>query len=431
MIVLCIKLVLQAAVSFRAAAKSVHIVLSPFPAVQNLAIPTHKSIGRWLTQVGLYKLNSPKEQADDWAVIIDNSIQAGSQKLLMSVGVRLSKLRGEALTFEDMEILGMEIHERSDARTIYKALENVQDRVGKIAMVCADDGPDLRRGVVQFCHQHQAGRVFDIVHKIGTFLKKVLGKDFEWQKFVSAAAEAKRKMQLTQAAHLAPPNQRTKSRFLNTEILSGWGSDALLALENPRHPDRPLLEQYCDWLRSYRDLLERLKQITLISQAVRHHIRTHGISATTGCEIETVLERATELHDFNQEACEYAGMLIDFCYEQASIVPVGKVWVGSSEIVESLFGKLKHLEQDQSKGGFTSLILGAAACVGKLDADLIRTALENVSVKDVDLWTREQIGPTVCSKRRSALGNWRRKKRFKKILVQKPAGILQREVMGF
>jgi hypothetical protein len=45
--------------------------------------------------------------------------------------------------------------------------------------------------------------------------------------------------------------------------------------------------------------------------------------------------------------------------------------VGSSEVIESLFGKLKSLEQDQSKEGFTSLILGDAACVGKADADIV------------------------------------------------------------
>ena len=77
MIVMCIKLVLQAAISFRAAPKSIHIAFSQFAAVKNQAIPSYKSISRWLTQVGLYKLNRLKEQADDWALIIDNSEVVG------------------------------------------------------------------------------------------------------------------------------------------------------------------------------------------------------------------------------------------------------------------------------------------------------------------------------------------------------------------
>lgn len=74
---------------------------------------------------------------------------------------------------------------------------------------------------------------------------------------------------------------------------------------------------------------------------------------------------------FDLEACEYAGKLIDFVHKQSEIVPIGQVWIGSSEVIESLFGKLKCLEHDQSKGGFTSLVLGVAACVGKLDTNVV------------------------------------------------------------
>lgn len=75
MIVMCIKLVLEAAISFRGAPKAIHIAFSQFTAVKDQAIPTYKSISRWLTQIGLYKLNCLKEQADDRAMIVDNSVQ--------------------------------------------------------------------------------------------------------------------------------------------------------------------------------------------------------------------------------------------------------------------------------------------------------------------------------------------------------------------
>lgn len=430
MIVMCIKLVLQAAVSFRAAPKAIHITFSQFAAVKNQAIPTYKSISRWLTQIGLYKLNCLKEQANDWALIIDNSVQIGSQKFLVILGIRLSKLQGKALTFEDMETLIMEIHERSDAKSVCKALERAQKRVGKVAMVCADDGPDLRGGVVLFCKKHNVGRVFDTIHKIGTFLKKLLGKDQEWLAFTSAAAGAKMKMQQTQAAHLAPPNQRTKSRFLNIEILVHWGIDIIMALENPKHHDKALLEKYCGWIRQYQELLERLKQMALISQQVRQHIREHGICVTTGGQIDTLLEKAMELSNFNEQACEYAGMLIDFFQEQSKVVPVDQVWVGSSEIIESLFGKLKSLEQDQSKGGFTSLVLGIAACVGKVDADIVSAAMRQISTTDVNTWVKEQMGPTLLSKRRKTLGLWRKKNRTENIVHEQAGGSLM-NVAGF
>ena len=411
---MCIRLILQAAVSFRAASKAIHIAFSNFPAIKNQAIPGDKSVRRWLTRIGLYKLNCLKEQGTDWALIIDNSIQLGVHKCLVILGLRLSKLPKRALTFEDMDVLAIEIHENTDAKSICESLKKAQKRVGQVRMVCADDGPDLRRGLNMFCKEYNIGRVLDVTHKIGTFLKKFLEKDAPWGAFTAAAAEAKRKMQQTPAAHLAPPNQRTKSRFLNIEILACWGSNVAIALKNPKHPDKELLEKYCGWVRRYETLIEQLSQMVLISQKVRQHIREHGLSKNTGDQIEKILEDVIDPLAVNMLACEYAGKLIDFCHEQSAVVPTGQVWVGSSEIIESLFGKLKNLEQDQSKSGFTSLVLGAAACVGKIDADTIHAAMREVKTADVDSWAAEQIGPTLLSRRKKAFGSRHRKKKRKK-----------------
>ena len=430
MIIMCIRLVLQAAISFRAAPKAIHIAFSQFAAIKNQPIPSHKSVSRWLTQIGLYKLNCPKEQANDWALIVDNSVQIGTKKCLVVLGMRLSKFQRKALTFEEMEMLVMELHDKSDAKIVCRALEKAQNKVGKAAMVCADDGPDLRGGVSLFCKTHGAGRIFDVTHKIGTFLKKILEEDLEWQAFSSAAAQAKRKMQQTQAAHLAPPNQRTKSRFLNIEILVHWGIDVMMAIDTPNHPDKELLEKYCGWIRQYRELIKRLKQINFISQNTRQYIREHGLCVITGDLVEKMLEEKMRFLEYNPEACDYAGKLIDFFNEQSKIIPAGDVWIGSSEILESLFGKLKCLEHDQSKGGFTSLVLGAAACVGKIDADVVKNALEQIKTADVDAWTNEQMGSTLISKRRKALGSWRKKKRPKKV-EHESTGISTVEAMGF
>lgn len=426
MIIMCVRLVLQAVISFRAAPKAVHVMLSNFEAVKNQRIPTDKTITRWLTQIGLYKLqHCQREQGADWALIIDNSIQIGTQKCLVVLGTRLSRLKKRALKFEDMDMLTIELHDKTDANVVCQALENAQAKVGKVAMVCADDGPDLRGGIVLFCNKHGAGRVFDIIHKIGTLLKKHLKDDPEWNAFSSAASDAKKKMQQTPAAHLAPPNQRTKCRFLNIEPLVRWGIDALEVIEtNKNHPDKELLEKYCGWLLQYKNLIESLKQLDCISRKTRQHIRENGLHAHTGEEIDKELSEITSLLGFNLKACQYAGDIIDFVSEQSKIVPIGQVWIGSSEIIESLFGKLKCLEQDQSKGGFTSLVLGMAACMGKLDTDVIMSALSTVKTSDVNDWALEQIGTTILSKRRKALGFWRKRSSLK-LLTQKMTGSIK------
>jgi hypothetical protein len=297
-------------------------------------------------------------------------------------------------------------------------------------MVCADDGPDLRSGIKLFCKKHKVGRVFDTIHKIGTFLKRTLEKDPKWQAFVSAAAVAKKKMQQTSAVHLAPPSQRTKSRFLNIEILTHWAVDALIALEDPQHSDKELLEKYCGWLFDYKELIECLKQLDVISKHVRKHIRENGLSLTTGQQVELLLQEAMRSMPFNLNACQYAGRLIDFFREHSKIVPLNQIWIGSSEIIESLFGKLKCLEQNHHKGGFTSLVLGMAACVGNLNHSVVHEAIVMTKTKDVEAWTKEQIGKTLLSKRREAFGGWRKRRKVKEGM-QESAGVYLEKLVGF
>jgi hypothetical protein len=430
MIFMCIELVLKAAISFRAAGKAIYTMLSQFKAVKDQSIPSHKTICRWLTKLGLYKLNCPKEQADDWALVIDNSIQAGTTKCMMILGVRLSKFRKKPLTFEDMEVLGIEFHSTTSSEVVCKALEKAQKRVGKVIEVCADDGPDLRGGINCFCEKYGATRIYDIIHKIGVFLREFLETNEEWKLFATAAAEAKKKMQQTPAAHLAPPNQRTKSRYLNIDILARWSLDVMVALESKNHPDKAILEKYCGWIRQHIKLIKQLNQFDVINRRVRQHIREKGISSTTGQEIEEMLEAELTLQEFNTDACQYAGKLIDFCHQQSALVPQGKVLIGSSEIIESLFGKLKSFEQDQSKEGFSSLVLVTAACVGKIDMAVVREAMTQVTTADVKAWTNEWIGTTLLSKRRRSLGAWRRKKKNRKV-VPELTGVSLETAEGF
>ena len=236
-------------------------------------------------------------------------------------------------------------------------------------------------------------------------------------------------MQLTPAAHLMPPNQRTKSRFLNIEILTHWAINALAVINNVNHPEKALLEQYCSWLVDYKGFIEQLKQLDQINRCARQHIREHGISKNTAEQIDIQLEEAIKEAPFNLIACEYAGKLIDFLTEQSRIVPPNQVWIGSSEIIESLFGKLKCLEQNQHKSGFTSLVLGVAACVGSIDPGVVQEAMLQVKTKDVEAWVKNQVGATLLSKRRKAFGTGRKYK-VKKIRP-KFTGIYHEEAVGF
>jgi hypothetical protein len=167
----------------------------------------------------------------------------------------------------------------------------------------------------------------------------------------------------------------------------------------------------------------------LINKCIRQHIREHGISSNTPEQVEALLEERMKKCLFNMAACEYAGKLIDFFKEQSKVIPPNQVWIGSSEIIESLFGKLKCLEQNQHKGGFTSLVLGMAACVSSVEPCVVQEAMLKIKTKDVETWTRDQIGTTLLAKRRRAFGKGRKYKTRK--IKHEFGGISLDEAVGF
>ncbi len=74
--------------------------------------------------------------------------------------------------------------------------------------------------------------------------------------------------------------------------------------------------------------------------------------------------------------------------------------LGSSEIIESVLGKLKNIEKNQANSGFTALVPSIAAIVSKTTGEVIRTAMETVRTKDVIEWRREKLGKSVQAKRK-------------------------------
>jgi hypothetical protein len=99
---------------------------------------------------------------------------------------------------------------------------------------------------------------------------------------------------------------------------------------------------------------------------------------------------------------ELRARLIEFVVDESSKVRQGERLPCTTEVLESCFGKLKALEDGQSKSGFTGLVLSLGAMVSNWTADTIHQALERCRVQDVLNWCRDNLGTSVQSQRRQA-----------------------------
>ena len=110
---LVLRLVLVAGVSLRGTSR----VLATIGEALGLALPVPCwSTGRlWLLRLGHAMLTRELAQADDWAWLIDHSVQIGQEKCLVILGVRLDDLPlpGQSLRHEDHRLdAGQELDPR-------------------------------------------------------------------------------------------------------------------------------------------------------------------------------------------------------------------------------------------------------------------------------------------------------------------------------
>ncbi len=402
---LFISLVLSAAASIRCASRVIEIVLSslqlPLPA------PSWFSGRLWLLRLGYYKLTRPKEHADDWVWIVDHTIQIGEEKCFVILGIRLSSLptHGRCLGHEDVEPISLFPVKQSNGEIVWQQLEKTIEKTGVPREIIGDQGTDLAAGIKKFCQNHQGTcYVYDIKHKTAAVLKQELQDDKTWLEFTKFAAQTKKRTQQTSLAFLSPPNQRTKSRYMNVDILIKWGLNILSFLDKQQKEasnkfNSEQLEEKVGWIEKFREPLKEWEDLLQIITTTESFVRKNGLYHDSHLELNDLMAHMAHT-DLTKRV---RAQLIAFVEEESMNARSKERLVGSSEVIESVFGKFKRLEHDQATSGFTGFLLSTAAMVSTTTRDVIQKALKTVPTKEMLKWCKENIGQSVQSMRKEAL----------------------------
>jgi hypothetical protein len=400
-VTLTLMLVLTANVSLQAVARVMRILHELYE--ETFEIP-HWTTGRWwLLRVGYYLLCRPKEQATDWVWIIDHSTQSGQERCLLILGIRLCDLPpvGKSLSLSDMEVIDLVPVVKSDKRVVFEQLSAAAKKTGVPRAIVHDCGGDLAAGLVLFLEQHPTTvAIYDITHKVACLLKARLEKDPTWKAFCTQAAQAKFQTQQTELAFLVPPSPRNKARFMNLEELIKWGRETLTMIERPptevlRHITLERLEEKFGWLRDYKEPLRDWSQMQKVIDVTVDFVRCYGHY----CDSVEDLRRSLEPLVLDAPAQTLCDAVVTFVEGESRKAKKGERLPGSSEVLESVFGKFKEIEGNQSKGGFTGLLLALPAILGELTVDTVRKALEFTKTQDVTQWIRNRLGQSHQSKR--------------------------------
>ena len=403
-------------------------MFSKMPELEGYKAPCFTTVKRWAEKLGYYKLNRPRKRKNGWTVILDASIQMGDQKCLVILGFQSKDLPvGRALRLDDLEVLAVKITNKLTGDKIYEWLKEVQNKFGEIDAICSDRGPDVMKAVRKFLKNYPHSRhVIDTAHRVANFIKAKLENCDRWNSFKKLATQARRTMQNSTVAGAMPPTLRKKARYMNVDSLVKWAEGQLLLLDNPEEISDDVEEftKYLGWLQDYRREVAQWSMFVSLCDIAKGLVSKNGVYRNLANEFIDEIGPIP----LDKEGLDFSDEIVNFFFANTQDVDDDEVYLGSSEIIESLFGKMKCMEGDQTSFGFTSLVLAAVANVGPLDKDIVTAAINTVYVKDIEKWSKEQIGTSVQSYRKKL---YRKIRNIKKNIGAKLAGYTGGKAVGF
>ena len=183
-------------------------------------VPAYTTIGYWTQELGLsvYKESCSLFKDKRYALIVDESMMIGSEKLLLTLAMPAINA-GSAITEKDITIVDISIAKSWNGTSIKNVLEKVADKIGhKPEYVISDNGFTVCKAVREAGYAHHS----DISHTLGMFLERVYKKEADFQELSNNVQLARFKYNMQDVAYVQPPSQRSIARFMNMSKWIDW-----------------------------------------------------------------------------------------------------------------------------------------------------------------------------------------------------------------
>ena len=183
-------------------------------------VPAYTTIGYWTQELGLsvYKESCSLFKDKRYALIVDESMMIGSEKLLLTLAMPAINA-GSAITEKDITIVDISIAKSWNGTSIKNVLEKVADKIGhKPEYVISDNGFTVCKAVRDAGYAHHS----DISHTLGMFLERVYKKEADFQELSNNVQLARFNYNMQDVAYVQPPSQRSIARFMNMSKWIDW-----------------------------------------------------------------------------------------------------------------------------------------------------------------------------------------------------------------
>lgn len=397
-------------VGFRGAEDVLELVFEWFGVQRKL--PSRTTIRHWMQRMGLAELNCPIDTNEDWINMLDHSVQIGTEKVLLALGIRASDLPppGQPLKHEHMRVRFLDVGtsaKKSDMAIVYQKLVD-QDGVPRATLT--DGAVQLQEPAQDLKKQREDSIVLrELPHYAANVIKQVIGGDEKFKKVYGKLGSTRSAIQQTELAHLVPPSGKPKARYMNLKPIISWMSMIVWVGGNKEAESRkgitPQRFHYkLGWVKKYAPEIAIWNQcIEVVSKSV-DYINKEYLHQGAADALEKLL---SDCQDYDQSR-EVASRLVTFVREHEGLLRVQERLPMSTEILESTFGLYKQLEKQHSKSGFTSLLLCLPALLRSATPESVTEAFGRVSNEDVAKWIKANFPSTVNARRQAAMAEYKK-----------------------
>jgi len=350
-----VSLALQLFVVARSGFRAVSRVLSLLACALGIKkAPCPQSIINWVIRLSIVRIEAarslkglPLRQApftNGLIWMIDLSIGLGTGKILavLAAPAHHHELTPGALSLERVHCIGVSVADSWTGDTIAELLKCLIAQMGRPAAYLKDGGSELHKAVALLGEQGLSSPCLDdISHAVAGMLKRVYQDHPTFATFLSACGRVSGTLKHTIVACLAPPNVRTKARFMHVHRLFTW-ADRVLKLSPPGGAKtgstlaklRACLEQ----LPACKALIQRFRADALGLLECQKILKIKGLSHDTRAQCEPLIETMPS-SALRQEFRAY----LDFELKTATTLGLDHIGLPiSSDTIESLFGVAKH-----------------------------------------------------------------------------------------
>lgn len=358
--------------------------------------PSFSTAMLWVKKIGYNQLQLPKEKADDWIIIVDESIGIGQEKVLVVLGIRRSNIDfTRPLKLQDMKPITVKSKENWTGQDIADELKIVKEQLGTVIYAVTDACSSLKKGLREAGINH----VYDITHAIAIALERLYKDDSNFKNYIHLAGQMRFKLCCSKHAHLIPPNQRSKSRFLNIDTISKWGMKALQALDSNdiSQEERGQLQ----WVKEKASFIIEMDHLMSIIEDISVLLKKEGLSKQTKSKCVSILKNCK-----NGKLKQFKEYILNYLKENMKQISKRKEKIlCCSDIIESTFGRYKNELSKNPMSGITDLVLIIPAFTSDITVGAVNAAIDNCSVKDIEEWKRNNLCNSLLAKRRAVFKN--------------------------